>query len=139
MIVSCTSQEAALTKQAESIGEQKMMEAIRVEADEMLKNSAFLHNGYIEFMRHQAKVNVEDVKIINERLATATVTMMAPPVKLRRTLLEIAGKVDPSKSRRFNFSEAVNLIRKQTGISDREVQPLGVYQFRKNQDQWMAE
>lgn len=116
-----------------------MLEAIHAEANEMLKNSDLLRNGYIEFMRHQSEVSVDEVRIFNEHLATATVTMKAPPLKLRRTLLEIAGKVEPSKSRRFNFSEAVGLIRKQTGISDQEVQPLGVYHFRKAQDKWVIE
>lgn len=137
--VGCTSQEGVLKKQAKSMGEKKMMAAIRMEADEMLKGSEVLHGGYIDFMRMSSEVNVAEVKIHNEQTATVTVTMTSLPIDVRRTVLEIAAKVDGSKSRRFNFREAANLVRKQNGGAEAEVQPLGVYSFRKEQDKWVQE
>lgn len=139
-LIACTSQEGVLKKQAKELGEQKMKAAFRLEADELLKQSVLLHDGYIDFMNQTSEVKVEEVRVLNENLATVTVTMTTIPLKVRRTLLEIAAKVEPAKSRRFNFSEAVSLIRKQMGdVEEKDVQPLGIYHFRKSQNNWVTE
>lgn len=139
-ITACTSEEGLLKKQATAIGEAKLQEAVRLEADEMLKGSALLHEGYLQYMRQHAEVVVEEVQMLEGNVAVVTVTMKAPSLKMRRTLMEIAAKVEASKSRRFNFPEAVKRISQQTGENPEGIiQPLGVYRFRKVGDKWVTE
>lgn len=138
--VSCTSQEEALKKSAIKYGEVKWLEALKSEADEHIKQSDVLHDGYIKFIQNGSEVQAAKVDMLGEDSAAVTMTINTYSAKMRRTLLEIAAKVDPSKSRRFNFNEAVKLVEKEGGESSgKETQPLGVYRFRKKDSAWVAQ
>lgn len=139
-LTACTSQEAGLKKQAQKLGEQKFAEVIQKEAEESLSQSDWLRQEYIQFIHRHSEVEIEEVQLQGENLGVVSLTVTTYPEKVRRTLLEIASKVDPSRSRRFNFSEAVSLIRRQTGQAlEPDKQPLGVYKFKKAEKSWIAE
>lgn len=136
-LVSCTSSESGLRKSAIKYGEVKWLEALQTEANEHIKHSAVLYDGYIKFIQGSSEVQVAKLEMLNEDSAMVTMTINTYSVKMRRTLLEIAAKVDVSKSRRFNYSEAVKLVGKEGGEGISKVtQPLGVYRFRKIDSSW---
>lgn len=138
--VSCTSQEEALKKTAVKYGEVKWLEALKTEADEHIKQSDVLHDGYVKFIQNGSEVQAAKVDMLSEDSAVVTMAVNTYSAKMRRTLLEIAAKVDASKSRRFNFSEAVKLVEKEGGESaGKETQPLGIYRFHKKDSSWVAQ
>ncbi|WP_374078505.1 hypothetical protein [Bdellovibrio bacteriovorus] len=139
-LTACTSDEGMLKKQAIEVGTAKFNEIIQKEGEESLGNSEWLRQAYGEFIHNRSEVEVEEVKFQGEKLATVSVVVTTYPTKLRRTLLGIASKVDASKSRRFNFSEAVSLVAQQTGQkSEPEKQPLTVLKFSKSSDKWILD
>jgi len=136
----CTSEEGALKKQALAIGQKKFNEVIQKEAEESLGQSEWLRQAYREFIESRSEVEVDEVKFQGESLATVSVSVTTYPMKMRRTLLGIAGKVDASKSRRFNFSEALSLVGQQTGQStETEKQPLTVLKYAKGASGWILQ
>lgn len=136
-LASCTSQEGAIKKKALQLGEQHFQELIRDEAQNGLPQSDWLRDSYQEFIKDRSKVEVAEVALQSDSRATAVVVVESYPLPLRQTLLGIASKVDPGKTRRFNFSEAISLIAQQTGQKGEvERQPLKTYKFQKTSDSW---
>ncbi|WP_155723959.1 hypothetical protein [Bdellovibrio bacteriovorus] len=140
ILTACTSDEKVLKTKALELAEKKFSEQIKQEADDSLSQSPWLHQAYTQFIQDNSKVSVEEVKFQGETLATVSVVVETYPMKLRRTLLGIASRVDSSKSRRFNFSEARGLIVQQ-GMEKGEVesQPLGVFKFHKSDKNWILD
>lgn len=115
----------------------KFNEMIQKESEETLKQSPVLQQSYIEFIQGHSEVLVGDIKFQGENQAVVSVVMKTYPQKLRQTLLEVTAKVDSSKSRSFNFGEALVLIAKQKGQTEEvEQQPLLVLKFHKVSNQW---
>lgn len=140
LLISCTSNEGAIKKQALQLGEQHFQELIRDEAQKGLPQSDWLRDSYEEFIKERSTVEVTEVTLQNDSRATAVVVVETYPLPLRRTLLSIGSKVDASKSRRFNFSEAISLIAAQTGQKGEvERQPLKTYKFQKSADSWVVQ
>ncbi|WP_374029846.1 hypothetical protein [Bdellovibrio bacteriovorus] len=138
-LVSCTSDEGMLKKEATKIGQTKFAEQIQQEAQDSLSHSDVLREAFINFIQKSSEVEVEEIKFQGEKLATVSVTVTTYPAKLRRTLLAIASKVDASKSRRFNFAEARSLIGQQGEKIEVEKQALTTIKFHKSGDQWQSE
>lgn len=139
-LVSCTSQEGAIKKQALRLGEQHFRELIREEAQTGLPQSDWLRDAYEEFINDRSIVEVADIALQSDTRATAVVVVETYPLPMRRTLLSIAGKVEPGKTRRFNFSEAISLIAQQTGQKGEvEKQPLKTYKFHKSAESWTVQ
>ncbi len=139
-LASCTSQEGAIKKQAHQLGEHHFQELIREEAQSGLPQSDWLRDSYEEFIKDRSTVEVAEVALQGESRATAVVVVETYSLPLRRTLLSIAGKVDPAKTRRFNFSEAISLIAQQTGQKGEvEKQPLKTYKFQKSGTTWTVQ
>lgn len=141
LISACTSQEGKVEKQALALGEKKLQEVLQTEADDNIKQSAWLNKSYVEFMRDHSEVLVSEVKMHSESRATASVVMKTYPLSLRTTLAKIAGGIDESKSRRFNYGEALGLIGQQVGKAPEPVeQPLITYKFNKTSaGTWVVE
>ncbi|XGC81683.1 hypothetical protein ACES2L_04205 [Bdellovibrio bacteriovorus] len=133
----CTSEEGKLKKQAISIGELRLQQLIQQEAQDGMPQSAELRQGYQDFIMARAEVVTDDPEIIGGSAVVAVAAMM-PPVKLRKTVIAIAGKLEPSKARRFNFGEAASLIKRQTGEdTENTKQGLGVVKFTKQGEAWV--
>lgn len=140
LLTACTSQEGQLKKQAQEQGEKKFAEMIQKEAEESLGQSEWLRQAYTEFIQNKSEVEVDEVKMQGEKLATVSVTVTTYPVKIRRMLLGIAGKVDSTKSRRFNFAEATSLVTQQMGEKNETVkQPLETYRFSQGSEKWILQ
>ncbi|MEK2644610.1 hypothetical protein [Bdellovibrio sp. BCCA] len=136
----CTSKEGKLKKQAEEIGKAKFMEVLKKEADDGLGQSDWLRQAYVEYVGNRSEVEAENVNFIGETAATATLVVKTYSPKMRQTLISIAAKVDPDKARRFNFGEALVLIRRQTGQNtETDYQPLTVLKFTKSGEKWVAD
>lgn len=137
----CTSQEGKIEKKAQELGERKFQELLQQEADENIKQSDWLNKAYLEFMTERSEVMVSEVKLQSQTRATAAVIVKSYPVSLRRTLAKIAGGIENSRSRRFNFSEALGLVGQQTGGTAETVeQPLITYKFNKTSaGTWVVE
>lgn len=138
--MACTSSEGALKKEAISLGQVKWAEMLKKEADDALAHDPRLHQEYRQFIEKRSEVEVEKVQYQGESSATVVVVVNTFPLSLRRTLLGVAGKVDPSKSRRFSFGEALALVKKQIGIvAESEKQPLVVLNFTKAGNVWTVQ
>ncbi len=92
---------------------------IQKEAEESLGQSEWLRRAYKEFIENKSEVEVDEVKFQGEKLATAAVNVNTYSLKMRKTLLDIASRVDSTKTSRFNFGGAASLINKQTGETKR--------------------
>ncbi|KHD87484.1 MAG: hypothetical protein OM95_14235 [Bdellovibrio sp. ArHS] len=140
LVGGCTSDEKVLKNKALALAEKKFTEQIKQEADDSLGQSPWLHQAYTEFIHNNSEVSVEEVKMQSDTLATVAVVVETYPTRFRRTILGIAARVDASKSRRFNFSEARGLIIQQ-GMEKGEVetQPLGIFKFHKSDKNWILD
>ncbi|UOF02803.1 hypothetical protein [Bdellovibrio reynosensis] len=133
----CTSEEGKLKKQAISTGELRLQQLIQQEALDGMPQSSELRQGYQDFIMARSEVVTDEPEIIGGS-AVVSVAAMIPPVKLRKTLIAIAGKLDSSKARRFNFGEAVSLIKRQTGEdTENTKQGLGIVKFVKQGEAWV--
>lgn len=139
-LLSCTSSEVALKKQAAQFGETKVLELFHKEATENIKQSQILHDAYIEYMRQHSEVLIDKVQFQGEDSATVHLKAKILPLRLRRTLLDIVSQVGLDKSRRFNITEAAVLVRQEKNITEvDETQLLGNFRFRKRGSVWVAE
>lgn len=137
LTAACTSDEGLLKEQSINVGTVKFNEIIRQESEETLSQSPGIQQSYIEFMKAHSEVSVADVKFKGENQAVVSLVLKTYPDKLRQTLLEVAQKVAPSKSRQFNFGEALSLIAKQRGIKEEtEEKNLVVLKFQKVSERW---
>ncbi|MGZ3771849.1 MAG: hypothetical protein ACXVCP_19710 [Bdellovibrio sp.] len=140
ILSACTSEQGQIKDKALVTGQERFEAMLVKEADGALNQSALLHQSYIEFMKGSSEVDVADLKMLGENQATVTLTMKTYSTLLRQTALEIAQKVEPSKTRRFNFGEAISLIAQQKGINKPlEEQPLAVLKFQKSKGQWLLQ
>lgn len=138
LLVGCTSDESTLKKMAQSQAEQKWNETIQGEAKEGVPQSEVLQQAYVDFMRGKSEVDVADVKLQSSTMATVSTTVTTYNIKLRKTLLSVASKVGPDKTRRFNFANAVPLVADQIGMkAEQETQSFEVYKFQKQSDDWI--
>lgn len=140
VLSACTSNEGQIKEQALKVGQQKFDAMVQKEADEALKESPLLHQAYIQFLNGTSEVAVEELKFHGDNEAVISLVMKTYSTSLRQTVLEVAQKVPPSKSRRFNFGEAMALIAQQKGQKqDVESQPLTVLRFHKASNQWVLQ
>ncbi|HEX7674920.1 MAG TPA: hypothetical protein VF412_12150 [Bdellovibrio sp.] len=141
ILTSCTSNEGAVKKLAAAQAESKYDEMLKKEAEDMIPQSDFLRQGYVDYLKKHSEFETEDVKIEGENFAIAKVTVTTYPAAMRKTLAKIAGTVDPSKARQFNFGNALQLIAQQTGGSTSTAkQDAGVFKYHKNSSgNWLLE
>lgn len=138
LFTGCTSEEGKLKKQAVEVGEVRLLQLIEKEAYDNMAQSSELRQGYMDFIKARAEVTAEEVQFHGENAATVPVTVSMPPNRLRKTILAIAGKLDPDKARRFSFGEAESLIKKQTNDEAApEKQSLGAVKFSKQSGGWV--
>lgn len=130
-LTSCTSNESAVKKLALADAETQFTETLKKESDDLITQSEWLRNSYVEFMKKHAEFDVESVKI-EGNLGVASATVIAYPPGQRKILAKIAGTVDSSKARQFNFANALQLISQQTGAPAAvEKQSAGVFKYQK--------
>lgn len=140
LLAACTSDEGVLKEEALKVGQGKFNEMIQKESGEILKESPRLQQAYVGFIRGTSEIEVEEIKFEGETRAVVSVIMKIYPNKLRLTLLEVAQKVESSKSRKFNYGEALKLIAQQMGLKEGlERQPLTVLRFHKVSKKWVIE
>lgn len=131
-LVGCTSQESKIEKLAVELGERKFQEVLTQEASDGITQSGWLRTAYVDYMSQNAEVLVSEVQFHGENQATAVVVVKTYSPPMRRTLAEIAGGIDQSKTRRFNFGEAISLIGKQMGKKPEKTEhPLTTFKFNK--------
>ena len=134
----CTSQEDKFKDLAFKLAEKERLALLFKEADGALRHSDVLFEGYIKAMLQKSEIKAKEVKILGADSAIAQVEIGLPSAAARQTLLGIASRVDLTKSRRFNFSEAMGLLKKQGAIKSLEVndQILKVYRFKRTAKGW---
>lgn len=134
------SDESTLKKKGLELAEQKFAEDIKTEAQEGVSNSEVLQQAYIDFMKGASEVEVSEVKLHSSSSATVATSVTTYPVKLRKTLLNVAKGIGPDKTRRFNFANAIPLVANQIGMKATvEKQPYQVYKFQKQSDKWVPQ
>ena len=135
ILSACTSQEGHLKKAALTQADLKWTESLQAEAREALTTSEVLQTAYLEFMKKNSEVQIEDVAFQGENRATVSVVVSSIPLPLRQTLLKVASQVTPDKTRRFNFQDALGPVAEQSGHKTApEKRPFAVYKFSKSED-----
>ncbi|QDK36977.1 hypothetical protein [Bdellovibrio sp. NC01] len=141
VLSSCTSNESQVKKLALADAETQFNELIQKEADEYITQSEFLKNAYVSYMKKNSEFEIDEVTIQNENLAVAAVKVTTYPPVQRKLMVKIAGTVNPSRERQFNFGNAIQLIREQTGqtVTSEKI-PAGVFKYHKNsKGDWLLE
>ncbi|MDG0817953.1 hypothetical protein [Bdellovibrio svalbardensis] len=140
LLTSCTSNEGAVKKLALADGEAHYEEILQKEATDLIPQSDWLREAYVSYMKKNSEFEAE-IKMVNETLAIASVSVATYSSSQRKTVAKIAGTVDPGKVRQFNFGNALQLISQQTGESVKpEKQNSGVFKYHKNSSgTWVLE
>lgn len=135
LLGACTSQEGHLKKAALKQADIKWTESVQAEAREALTQSEVLQIAYLEFMKKNTELEIEEVQYQGENRATVSVVVSTLSAPLRRTLLKIASQVGSDKTRRFNFQDALAPVAAQSGEKTTpEKRPFAVYKFSKGED-----
>lgn len=139
LLASCTSKEGALKKAAVEAAKTQLSDVLEKEANEGIKQSQWIRQGYREYLFNRSKFEAMEVRFQGENAATVTVVISTYTSKLRQTLVGVAAKADGSKQL-FNFADAISMIGKQTGLPTGvdEHTPL-VIKFTRSQGQWIME
>ncbi len=140
-LTSCTSNEGAVKKLALADGESQFEETLKKESVDLIPQSDWLRDAYVTYMKKHTEFEADEIKIVGENLAIATVSMKTYTPGQRRIVAKIAGTVDPSKVRQFNFGNAMQLVAQQTGQAPNpEKQSAGVFKYHKSSSgDWVLE
>lgn len=128
----CTSNEKIVKRLALAEAESQFVVKAQKDANEFITQSDWLRDEYVQFIKQNSEFQVESVQMEGTSLAVAAVSVKTYPTTQRLTLAKIAGSVEASKVRLFNFGNALQLMAKQTGGSaGMEKQSAGVFKFQK--------
>lgn len=126
-VLGCTSDESRMQDRA--LAEAK--ELYRQEAlDDIAKGvtgKAALQKTAAHVLTEKAKFEVQKVDV-QRGAAVVVVQALTVPLKARSALIEIMGKLDPSKERNFNVSDALQMILQQMELV--ETRSLLVYKIK---------
>lgn len=114
-LVSCTSNEKALKNAAEAAAQAQFKATIVEEANGYLTQNEAFKTAYINFMNKYSEFTAQDVRMNGENMGVTTVYITSYAPDVRKQLLRVASRVDSSKTGLFNFSNAFQLISKETG------------------------
>lgn len=135
ILSACTSQEGHLKKASLKQAEKKWEETLQSEARESLSQSEWLQTAYMDFMKKNSELEIDEVQFQGEDRATVSVNLSSFSPLLRKTLLKVASQVGLDKTRRFNFAEALRPVAGQVGEKpEQEKRPFSVYKFSKGPD-----
>lgn len=134
----CTSQEDQFKELAVKLAEKERQVLFVKEANAALRHSEVLFEGYIKAMSQKSEIKIKEIKVLGADSATAQVEIHLPSIVVRQALLGIANRVDHTKTRRFNYTEAMGLLKKQGVINSSAMneQILKVYRFKRGADGW---
>lgn len=97
-----------------------------------------LRENYIAYLKSTSKFEVSDVKLI-EANAVVSVQQEAVAIENRKTLAQIAAKMEPSKAGQFNMGNAINLIEQQPGQVKGKEKTLYFFKFHKSGSDWVLD
>ena len=137
-LAGCTSQKDQFKELATKLAEKERYMLLVNEADSALQHSEALREGYLTTMSQKSEIKVKNIELVGENAATAEVYIELPSLIVRKKLLGIGSRVDTTRTRRFNFSEAMILVKKEMGFKPEELkeQILKTYHFKKTSSGW---
>lgn len=139
-LTACTSQEGQLKKQSTEEGDRILLDMLKREAEDYGPRSNWLKNAYVDYILAQSTVQVASLTYPAKDAAWLVVEVETLSKDMRKNLLAVAQKVDPSKERKFNYGEAVGLIVQMAGVSrEKVVQPLKTLRYTKRDKAWVLE
>lgn len=140
-LTSCTSEKGQIQKKALEISQLRFEESVRNDANRALKQSEWLANAYVHFMTSQSKVNVGEVQFQGTQTALIKVSLRTYSPEIQQKLLAIAGRLEASKVRNFNFPDAATMIAQQVGEKNPQRETaFGALQFTKNSSgEWVPQ
>ncbi|QLY24578.1 hypothetical protein [Bdellovibrio sp. KM01] len=115
-LVSCTSNEKAFKNAAEEAAKAQFATTVEEEARGYLTQSDNFKNAYVSYMVKFAEFSAEEVRMSSESSGVTTVFITSYAPDVRKKLLRVASTVKSSVTGQFNFSNAVQLIAKETGL-----------------------
>lgn len=139
-LTACTSDEGKLKKQSLEEGDRIFLDMLKREAEDYGPRSNWLKNAYVDYMLAQSNVQIGSLTYPAKDAAWLVVEVETLSKDMRKNLLAVAQKVDPSKERKFNYGEAVGLIVQMAGVSrEKVVQPLKTLRYTKRDKTWILE
>ena len=115
-------------------------ELITKEANDIITQSAWLRGNYVDFVKKRTEYKVQNILKQGENSALVSVVIISMTTPQRKTLADIASRVIADKERNFNFSNALQLIAKQTGSSaTSDEMGITTVKMRKSGGSWVAE
>jgi len=134
----CTSNEGAAKDQAIKEAQGQFDEVLNKEALDNIAQSDWLRDAFVRYIHSGTEWSADSIKMEGDNDATVTVLAETVALKPRKTVAAIAGRLDKSVERNFNFSNALGLIAQQTGTSADKVKIPFVIKVHKTGDHWIA-
>lgn len=97
-----------------------------------------LRENYLSYLQKTSSFAVHEVKII-EQNAVVSVQQEAVAIENRKTLAQIASRVETSKAGQFNMGNAINLIEQQAGQVKGKKETLYFFKFHKAGSDWVLD
>lgn len=139
-LTACTSEEGKLKKQSIEEGDRIFLDMLKREAEDFGPRSNWLKEAYVDYILAQSNVQIGSLTYPAKDAAWLVVEVETFSKDMRKNLLAVAQKVDPSKERKFNYGEATGLIVQMAGVSrEKVVQPLKTLRYTKKGKTWVLE
>ncbi len=97
-----------------------------------------LRDNYLAFLKTTSKFKIAEVQV-NEGTAVISVEQEAVAIENRKTLAQIASRVESSKAGQFNMGNAINLIEQQPGQVKGKKETLYFFKFHKAGSDWILD
>lgn len=97
-----------------------------------------LRENYLAYLKSTSTFKVAEVQK-NQGTAVVSVQQEAIAVENRKTLAQIAARLDASKAGQFNMGNAINLIEQQPGQPKGKKVTLYFFKFHRNGSDWVLD
>lgn len=137
-LTACTGNEGAAKEEAIKGAQSQFDDVLNKEAQDNIPSSDWMRDAFTSYIHKVTEWSTDSIQMQGDNDATVTVIAETVALKPRQTAAVIAGRLDKSAERNFNFANALGLIAQQTGTSPEKVKIKFVIKVHKSGDHWVA-